>query len=53
MFIKVNLPTRICRTRSWHFILTLTRCSYSECKDILQTLNVYKIPAKEHQVVDR
>ena len=27
--------------------------SYSKCKDILGTLNVYKIPAKEHQVVDR
>ena len=26
--------------------------NYSKCKDILQTLNVYKIPAKERQVVD-
>ena len=31
----------------------LTHWSCSKCKDLLQTLNVYKIPAKEHQVVDR
>ena len=27
--------------------------SYSKCKDILHTLNVCRIPAKEHPVVDR
>ena len=26
--------------------------SYSKCKDILHTLNVCRIPAKEHPVVD-
>ena len=31
----------------------LSQWSYSKCKDILQTLNVYKISAKEYQVVDR
>ena len=27
-----------------------THYSISKCKDILQTLNVYKIPAKEHNI---
>ena len=34
-------------------IFDITYSSYSKCKDILQMLNVYKIPAKEHAVVDR
>ena len=32
--------------------MILTHWSESKCKDIFQTLIVYKIPAKEHQVVD-
>ena len=52
MFIKVNLPTYMCGRRNWHFFLTLTHCSYSKCKDILQVLNLDKVPVKEHQVVN-
>ena len=52
-FIRVNLPTHICPTRNWQLFLILTHWSYSKCKDILQTLNVYKISAKEYQVLDR
>ena len=53
IFMRVNLPTHICPTRNWQLLLILTDWSYSKCKDILQTLNVYKIAAKKHQVVDR
>ena len=52
-FIIKNLPTHICPMRNWQLFLILTHWSYSKCKDILQTLNVYKITEKEHQVVDR
>ena len=38
--------------RNWEVFLILTPWSYSKCKDILRTLHVDKIPAKEHQVVD-
>ena len=51
--ITVNLPTHICPMRNSQLFLILTNWSYSKCKDILQTLNGYKITAKEHQVVDR
>ena len=30
--------------------LISTHYSNSKCKDIIQTLNVYKIPAKEHNI---
>ena len=43
----------MCPTKNWQLFFILTHWSYSKCKDILQTLNVYKIPAKERQVVDR
>ena len=33
--------------------MILILSGYSKSKDILQTLDSYKIPAKEHQVVDR
>ena len=52
-FIIENLPTHICPMRNWQLFLILTHWSYSKCKNILQTLYVYKIPAKEHQVVHR
>ena len=48
-----NLPTHICTTRYSQLFLILSHSSYSKCKDILQTLNVYKNLGKEHQVVDR
>ena len=47
------MPADICPTRNLELFLILTHWSYSKCKDILQTLNVYKFPAKEHQAVDR
>ena len=50
-FIIKNLPTHICPMRNWQLFLILTHWSYSKCKDILQTLNIYKIPSKQHQVV--
>ena len=53
MFLKVNLSTYICPVRNWQLFFILTHWSYCKCKDLLQTLNVYKIPAKQHQVVDR
>ena len=43
------MPTDICPTRNSQLFFILTHWSYSKCKDILQTFNVYKIPAKEHQ----
>ena len=46
------MPKDICPTRNGEIFLMLTHWSCSKCKDILQTLNVYTIPAKEHQVVD-
>ena len=52
-FIIGNLPTYICRMRNWQLFLILTHWSYSKCKNMLQTLYVYKIPAKQHQVVHR
>ena len=48
----VSLPTHICPTKNWQLFFILTHWNYSKCKDLLQTLNVYKITAKEHQVVD-
>ena len=53
LFIKINLPTHIYPTKNLQLLLILKNWSYSKCKNILQMLNVYKIPAKEHQVVDR
>ena len=45
----VNLPTHIRFRRNCKLFLTLTHSSYSKWKDILHTLKVYKISAKEHQ----
>ena len=53
IFMRVNLPTHIYPTRNWQLLLILTHWTYSNCKDILHTLNLFKIIAKEHQVVDR
>ena len=48
IFVTVNVPTHICPTRNWQQFLILTHGSYSKWKDVLQTLNVCNIPAKEH-----
>ena len=49
--MKVKLPTHICRTKNYQLFFILRYRSYSKCKDMLQTMNLFKIPAKEHQVV--
>ena len=49
-FIIKNLPTLICPMRNWQLSLILTHWSYCKCKNILQTLYVYKIHAKEAQM---
>ena len=51
-FIKVNLLTHAYFRGDSKLFLILTLWSYSKWKDLLHTLNVYKIPAKEHKVVD-
>ena len=51
-FIKVNLPTHACLRRNCKLILIQTLWSYSKCEGLLHTLNVYKILAKKHEVVD-
>ena len=50
--IKVNLPTHICLRRNCQLCFILTHWSCSKCRDILHTLNVFRVPTKEHQVVD-
>ena len=49
--MKVNLPIHICPTRNWQLFLILTHWTCSKYKDVLHILDVYQIPAKEHQVV--
>ena len=49
-FIIITLPTHICPMRNCQLFFIWTHWSYSKCKNILQTLYVYKIPAKEHNV---
>ena len=52
-FIKVNLLTCICPTRNCQLFLRLTHWSFFKYKNLLQTLNIYKIHAKELHLVDR
>ena len=52
LFIKIKFAKNIYPTKNLQLLFILTNWSYSKCKNILQTLNVYKIPAKENQVVD-
>ena len=51
--MKVNFPTHVCLRRNLQLFLILTLWSYSKWKGILNTLNVYKIPAKDYKIVDR
>ena len=51
-FLKVNLETYTGLTRNCKLFLIITLWSYSKCKDLLHTLNLYKIRAKEHKAVD-
>ena len=39
-------------TKHWRLLFILTHWSYSKCKDILKTLNVYQISSKEHHLGD-
>ena len=50
--MKINFPTHICLARNYQLCLILTHWINSKCKDVLQVFNVYKILAKEHEVVD-
>ena len=52
-FLKVNLQTHACLRRNCKLFLIITLWKYSKFKDLLHTLNVDKIPAKEHKAVDR
>ena len=52
IFLKVKLPTVICPTRNLQLFLKLAHVSYSKSKGILIMSKLYKIDAKEHQVVD-
>ena len=45
--------TYICSTRNWQLLLILTLWNYFKSKYLLQTFNLYKIPAKEYHLVDR
>ena len=47
------MPTHIYLRTNCQLFLMLTHWSYSKCKYMLPKLNVDKIPAKKHQVVDR
>ena len=38
---------------NWQLFLILRHWNVFKCKNLLQTLNVYKIPAKELHLVDR
>ena len=40
----------ICPTRNWQLVLILTHWDCSRWRYILQMLNVYKTPAKEHSI---
>ena len=49
--MKVNLRTHVSHRKTCGLYLILTHWSYSKCKDILHMLSVYKIPAKERELV--
>ena len=46
------MQTHACLTRTCKLFLIITLWSYSKCKGLLHTLDVCKIPAKEHKAVD-
>ena len=46
------METHACLTRTCKLFLIITLWSNSKCKGLLHTLNVYKIPPKEHNAVD-
>ena len=46
------MSTYICATRNWQLFFILRQWNYFKCKNLLQTLNVFEIPAQEHHLVD-
>ena len=52
-FLKVNLQIHACLRRNCKLFLIITVWKYSKFKDLLHTLDVDQIPAKEHKGVDR
>ena len=51
-FKNINSPKRLCLWKNYCLLLLKTHRSNFKCNDLLHMLNIYKIPAKEHQVVD-
>ena len=51
-FIKVNWLTSICATRNCQLFLILTNWNIFKFKNLLQKLDLYKIPAKELHLLD-
>ena len=47
------MPTYVCLRRNCQLLLILSLWGYPKCKSLLDTLDVYEIPEKEQQVVDR
>ena len=47
------MQTHACLRRNCKLFLIITVWKYSKFKDLLHTLNVDQIPAKEHNRVDR
>ena len=50
-FVKINLPTHVCIRRNYQLFLVITHWSYFKNNNWFYKLNVYKVSAKEHQVV--
>ena len=51
-FKNINSLKRLCLCKNYCLLLLKTYRSNFKYNDLLHMLNVYKIPAKEHQVVD-
>ena len=50
-FWKSKFTKHVCHRRNHQLLLIITHWTYFKYSDLLHTLNVYKIPRKEHQVV--
>ena len=50
-FIEINLPRHVCLRRNYQLFLIIAHWSYFKNNNLFYNLNVYKISAKEHQVV--
>ena len=45
------MPTHVCLRRIYQLVLIITHWSYFKNNNLFDNLNVYKISAKEHQIV--